>query len=200
MLLAKKLKMLKLYLMAILLNSYATMKTETAILAGGCFWCTETIFNQLKGVESVAPGYTGGEKADPTYKEVCTGETGHAEVVKIVFNPEVVSFEQLLDVFFEIHDPTTLNRQGADVGTQYRSAIFYTNENQKETAEKKISELNQKKFSKQNIVTEVTRFDTFYVAENYHHDYYNNNNHQPYCRFVISPKVEKFNSKFGHLK
>ncbi len=186
--------------MTLLLGNTSSIQNETAILAGGCFWCTETIFGQLKGVETAVPGYTGGEKANPTYKEVCTGETGHAEAVKIVFNPELISFEQLIDVFFEIHDPTTLNRQGADVGTQYRSAIFYTNENQKEIAENKIKELNQKKFSKQKIVTEVSRFEQFYEAEPYHHDYYNNNNHQPYCRFVINPKVEKFNSKFGHLK
>jgi len=192
--------MLKLYLMALLIPLSPTHNTETAILAGGCFWCTETIFQQLKGVESVVPGYTGGNKENPTYKEVCTGETGHAEAVKIVFNSEIINFEQLLDVFFEIHDPTTLNRQGADVGTQYRSAVFYTNENQKEITENKIDKLNQMKFSKQKIVTEVIPFEQFYEAEDYHHDYYNNNTHQPYCRFVISPKVEKFNSKFGRLK
>lgn len=175
-------------------------RTETAILAGGCFWCTEAIYQQVKGIKSVVPGYTGGTTPQPDYRKVCTGETGHAEAVKIVFDPDRVSFEQLLNLFFEIHDPTTLNRQGADVGTQYRSAIFYTSEAQKATAFEMIQQLNQTKYKKQKIVSEVVPFSQFYEAESYHHNYYQNNTQQPYCRFVIQPKIEKFNFKFGELK
>lgn len=178
----------------------SSSKVETAIFGGGCFWCTEAVFQQVKGVKQVTSGYSGGETANPSYNEVTTGETGHAEVVKIVFDPEVITFEELLYIFFEIHDPTTLNRQGADVGTQYRSAIFYTNEEQKKTAHAVIDKINKKLAKTQTVVTEVTPFSVFNEAEKYHHDYYRNNNTQPYCRFVIKPKMEKFNLRFEEYR
>jgi len=171
-------------------------QTETATFGGGCFWCTEAIFRSLKGVESVESGYSGGKTKNPTYKEVCTGETGHAEVIQITFNPKVISFGELLEVFWETHDPTTLNRQGADVGTQYRSAVFYHSPEQKETAEKYKAELNEELVFKVPIVTEITAFDKFYKAENYHQDYFANNRTQGYCQFVIVPKIEKFRKIF----
>jgi len=165
---------------------------ETATLAGGCFWCLEAIYEQLRGVEKVEPGYAGGTIANPTYEQVCTGSTGHAEVVQIVFDPRVITFRQLLDVFFTIHDPTTLNRQGEDVGTQYRSAIFCHDEEQRATAERTIQELDAAGVWDDPIVTEVTPFSEFYPAEDYHHEYYRHNSGQPYCRMVIAPKVAKF--------
>ena len=171
-------------------------QTETATFGGGCFWCTEAIFKSLKGVELVESGYSGGKTKNPTYKEVCTGETGHAEVIQITFNPKVISFRELLEVFWETHDPTTLNRQGADVGTQYRSAVFYHSPEQKETAEKYKAELNKEKVFNAPIVTEITAFDKFYKAENYHQDYFANNRSQGYCQFVIVPKIEKFRKIF----
>jgi len=171
--------------------------TEVATLAGGCFWCLEPIFEELKGVENVVVGYSGGDVANPTYEQVCTGKTGHAESVQITFNPEVISYADLLRVFFTVHDPTTLNRQGADVGTQYRSAIFYHNEQQKETAEKVIKELEDEGVWNNPIVTEVTKFDVFYKAEKYHQEYYEKNPNQGYCRIVIDPKVQKFRKKFS---
>ena len=167
-------------------------KMETAILANGCFWCTEAIFQRLDGVESVRSGYTGGHVINPAYREVTSGRTGHAEGIEIVFDPEVISFTEVLEVFFSTHDPTTLNRQGADVGTQYRSGIFYKSETQKLIAEAFIKALDDAKVFKNPIVTEVTEFKNFFVAEDYHQNYYNNNKSQPYCRAVINPKLEKF--------
>jgi peptide-methionine (S)-S-oxide reductase len=166
--------------------------TEVATLAGGCFWCLEPVFDDLKGVEDVVSGYSGGAVANPTYRQVCGGDTGHAEVVQLTFDPQVVSFKDLLDVFFTIHDPTTLNRQGADVGTQYRSAIFYHSPEQKATAEQAIADLNAAKIWGSPIVTEVVPAATFYVAEDYHQEYFENNANQPYCRAVVAPKVAKF--------
>ena len=176
-----------------------TTKYESAVLAGGCFWCIETIFQDLKGVEKVESGYSGGATNNPTYKEVCEGNTGHAEVVRITFDPAVISFEQLLTVFFHIHNPTTLNKQGADVGTQYRSAIFYTGDEQKNSADKVIADVTASKLWDDPIVTEVTAFDKFYKAEDYHQDYYNNNPNQGYCSVVIAPKVKKFYKEFPRL-
>jgi peptide-methionine (S)-S-oxide reductase len=169
---------------------------EKATLGGGCFWCTEAVYLELKGVVDVKPGYSGGHVKNPTYKEVCNGKTGHAEVVQITFDPEVVSFSEILEVFFATHDPTTLNRQGNDVGTQYRSAIFYHSEKQKQTALKVIQLLEQDKVYNKPIVTEVTPFDTFYVAEDYHINYFARNKNQPYCQYVVAPKVEKFKKVF----
>lgn len=171
-------------------------QTETATLGGGCFWCTEAIFKSLKGVETVESGYSGGKLKNPTYKEVCTGETGHAEVIQITFDPEVISYSELLEVFWKTHDPTTLNRQGADIGTQYRSVIFYHSPGQQETAEKLKSELNRQNVFGKPIVTEITAFDQFYKAENYHQDYFANNRTQGYCQFVIVPKIDKFRKIF----
>ena len=171
-------------------------QTETATFGGGCFWCTEAIFKNLKGVENVESGYSGGKTKNPTYQEVCTGETGHAEVIQITFNPKVISFRELLEVFWETHDPTTLNRQGADVGTQYRSVVFYHSQEQKETAEKYKAELNKELVFKKPVVTEIAVFDKFYKAENYHQNYFANNRAQGYCQFVIVPKIEKFRKIF----
>jgi peptide-methionine (S)-S-oxide reductase len=169
---------------------------QTATLAGGCFWCLEAVFDEVKGVESVESGYSGGKVATPSYRDVCSGMTGHAEVVQVTFDPGVVSYRDLLNVFFAIHDPTTLNRQGADVGTQYRSAIFYHNDEQKAVAEQLIKELNEQHIWDRPIVTEVTRFDKFYVAEDYHQEYFANNKFQPYCMAVVAPKVAKFRKHF----
>lgn len=174
-------------------------KTENlayATFGGGCFWCTEAIFDQLEGVVSVASGYSGGHIKNPGYREVTTGRTGHAEVIQITFDPKVISFNELLDIFFSTHDPTTLNRQGADKGTQYRSAVFYHNENQKRVTEEMILALDQEKVFPNKIVTEVTAFDAFYEAEEYHQDYYVNNKYQGYCQVVINPKLEKFQKKY----
>jgi len=171
-------------------------QTESATFGGGCFWCTEAIFKSLKGVETVESGYSGGKTKNPTYQEVCTGETGHAEVIQITFDPKVISFRELLEVFWETHDPTTLNRQGADVGTQYRSVVFYHSQEQKETAEKYKAELNKELVFKKPVVTEITVFDRFYKAENYHQNYFANNRAQGYCQFVIVPKIEKFRKVF----
>jgi len=169
---------------------------EIATLAGGCFWCLEAVFDELNGVEQVESGYTGGHLANPTYRQVCSGATGHAEVVQIRFDPSIISFRDLLRVFFTIHDPTTLNRQGADIGTQYRSAIFYHTAEQKSVAEQVIKEINEARIWDNSIVTEVTMFSEFYPAEEYHRDYFLRNPDQPYCRFVIEPKVAKFRKSF----
>ncbi|HAY33158.1 MAG TPA: peptide-methionine (S)-S-oxide reductase MsrA [Ignavibacteria bacterium] len=177
----------------------ASEKLEQATLAGGCFWCIETIFRDLKGVESVISGYSGGSTKNPTYEEVCTGKTGHAEVVQISFDPEVIGFDKLLEIFFHIHDPTTLNRQGADAGTQYRSAIFYHSENQKDISEEVIKKFNESKLWDDPIVTEVSGLDVFYPAEDYHQDYYNNNKDKSYCSLVIAPKVRKFYKDYKDL-
>jgi len=164
---------------------------ETATLAGGCFWCLEAVFERLEGVVGVVSGYTGGQDPNPTYKQVCTGTTGHAEAVQVTFDPEVISFHQLLEVFFSIHDPTTLNQQGADVGTQYRSAIFYHSPEQKAEAERMIKELQASGDRSNPVVTEVRPLTAFYPAEDYHQDYYRHNPDQPYCRAVIAPKLAK---------
>lgn len=169
---------------------------ETATLAGGCFWCLEPIFKALRGVEQVTPGYSGGHVPNPTYEQVCTGTTGHAEAVQIVFDPAVISFRELLEVFFTIHDPTTLNRQGNDVGPQYRSAIFYHSPEQRATAEQVIAALHEQRVWERPIVTEVTPFTAFYPAEEYHHDYFARHPDQPYCRVVIAPKVAKFRKQY----
>ena len=175
------------------------METEIAIFGGGCFWCTEAIFQELQGVISVMPGYAGGTKPNPTYEEVCGGKTGHAEVTKIEYDPKKISYEDLLTVFFYTHDPTALNRQGADVGTQYRSAIFYANEQQKQQSTQFIQQLAADKAYDKPIVTEIRLLDKFYEAENYHQNYYQNNQNAPYCQLVIAPKLEKFRLKFENL-
>lgn len=174
-----------------------TGKTDTATLGTGCFWCTEAIFEQLDGVISVTSGYSGGSLANPTYKQVCTGETGHAECVQVVYDPSKISFDELLEVFWQVHDPTTLNRQGADVGTQYRSVIFYHNDEQKQKAEKYKAELDKSGAFDRPIVTAIDPFTKFYTAENYHQEYYElNKNSNPYCSIVIQPKLEKFEKVF----
>jgi peptide-methionine (S)-S-oxide reductase len=170
--------------------------TEVATLGGGCFWCLEAVYDELKGVEQVESGYSGGAVINPSYREVCTGTTGHAEVVQLTFDPQVVSFKEILEIFFTIHDPTTLNRQGADVGPQYRSAIFYHNQVQKEIAEQVIQEINAARIWPGPIVTEVTPFTTFYVAEDYHQEYFKHNSQQPYCQVVVAPKVAKFRKEY----
>ena len=169
---------------------------ETAILANGCFWCTEAIFELLNGVESVTSGYTGGTLKNPSYREITTGRTGHAEAIQIKYDAAVITFQEILDVFFSTHDPTTLNRQGYDKGTQYRSAIFFNSELQKEIAQKFMKALTEAQVFENPIVTEVTAFDTFYTAENEHQNYYNNNKTQGYCVAVINPKLEKFLKKY----
>ena len=171
-------------------------KTETATLGAGCFWCVEAIFQNLKGVHSVVSGYGGGHVANPTYEQVCAGTTGHAEAVQITFDTQVISFEDLLYVFWRSHDPTTLNRQGGDVGTQYRSAIFYHNDEQKTIAEKSKKETDASDLWKDPIVTEISPFTNFYEGENYHQNYFKLNPNQPYCRLVIDPKVKKFRKEF----
>lgn len=175
----------------------STSQTQTATLAGGCFWCLEAVFDNLQGVTNVVSGYSGGHLPNPAYHEVTTGRTGHAEVVQLTFVSHQISFQEILEVFFSIHDPTSLNRQGADVGTQYRSAIFYHSPEQKLIAEKVIADLEAKKVWKDPIVTEVVQFEAFYPAEDYHQEYYSNNLHQPYCQMVIAPKLTKFRNKFA---
>jgi peptide-methionine (S)-S-oxide reductase len=169
---------------------------STATLGGGCFWCLEAVYDQLNGVEKVVSGYAGGNVPNPSYRQVCTGTTGHAEVVQITFDPQVISFREILEVFFEIHDPTTLNRQGADVGTQYRSIILYHDEEQKAIAEQVIADLEQSQPWNQAIVTEVVPLETFYRAEDYHQEYFAQHPNQPYCRAVIAPKVRKFHKLY----
>ena len=172
---------------------------EVATLAGGCFWCVEAVYASAKGVYKVESGYAGGQVKNPSYKEVCNGTTGHAEAVQISFNPKEISYAQLLEIFFAVHDPTTLNRQGPDTGTQYRSAIFYHNDEQKATAEKAIAAVNETNEWGAKAVTEVTAFTNFYKAEDYHQDYYALNGEQPYCRIMIAPKMEKFKKRFAEL-
>jgi peptide-methionine (S)-S-oxide reductase len=172
------------------------MSQDTTTLGGGCFWCMETIYDQLQGVEDVVSGYSGGQTANPSYEQVCTGSTGHAEVVQIQFDPDVIGFEDILRVFFTVHDPTTLNRQGADVGTQYRSAIFYHTPEQKATAEQIIAELSAEGLWADPVVTEITAFETFYPAEGYHQEYFERNPNQGYCQMVIAPKVAKFRKQY----
>ena len=169
---------------------------QLATFASGCFWCTEAIFQNVDGVEKVVSGYMGGKSKNPTYKEVCTGQTGHAEVIQLTYDPKKVSYDELLEIFWKTHDPTTLNRQGADVGTQYRSAIFYHNDEQKQLAEKYKKKLTEAEVFDQPIVTEITPASVFYKAEDYHQNYYNLNGNAPYCAMVIQPKVEKFKKVF----
>jgi peptide-methionine (S)-S-oxide reductase len=173
--------------------------TETAVFGGGCFWCTEAVFNMLNGVVSVAPGYSGGNVAHPTYEQVSSGTTGHTEVVKFDYDPSLISYEDLLNVFFATHDPTAVDRQGNDMGPQYRSAIFYTNEEQKEAAERFIAKLNASSASGAPIVTSIESFKEFWPAEDYHVKYYEHHKNAPYCRLVINPKLEKVQEKFSSL-
>ncbi|MBI3924220.1 MAG: peptide-methionine (S)-S-oxide reductase MsrA [Armatimonadetes bacterium] len=175
-------------------------KLETATLGAGCFWCVEAVFKELKGVGSVTSGYSGGKQAHPSYEEVCTGRTGHAEVIQVQFDPGMLSYRDLLDVFFHVHDPTTLDRQGNDVGTQYRSVVFYHDEGQRKTAEQLKSELAASGEWKEPIVTEIAPFQAFYAADDYHQDYYAANPYQPYCQLVISPKVKKFRKQYSELR
>jgi len=170
---------------------------EIATLGAGCFWCVEAVFDDLKGVEDVISGYSGGEIKNPTYRDVCSGSTGHAEVIQIKFNPQEISFRDILRVFFTVHDPTTLNRQGGDVGTQYRSAIFYHSPEQKQIAHEVIEEITSERLYDNPIVTEVVAFAEFYPAEDYHQEYFANNPTQPYCAAVVAPKVRKFRDKFA---
>jgi peptide-methionine (S)-S-oxide reductase len=170
--------------------------TETATLAAGCFWCVEAVFDDLKGVISVESGYSGGHTENPTYREVCSETTGHAEVVNVTFDPQEISFKEILQVFFSVHDPTTLNRQGNDIGSSYRSAIFYHDDEQKRIAEEVIKEVTAEGVYDDPIVTEVTPFDKFYIAEDYHQEYFANNPTQPYCAAVVAPKVSKFRQKY----
>ena len=169
---------------------------DFAIFGAGCFWCVEAIFSQLDGVSSVISGYTGGDTKNPTYEDICTGKTNHAEVCKIIYDSNTITFDELLKTFFESHDPTTLNKQGADIGTQYRSSIFYVNDKQKELSEKYKNILNKSDQYNNSIVTEIIKLDVFYEAEDYHQDYYKNNPNQPYCRFVIKPKLDNFFKKY----
>ena len=192
----KKLTTIILILIAMQNADAQKPKLQKATFGMGCFWCTEAIFQRLKGVVEVKSGYEGGNVPNPTYEEVCTGTTNHAEVSEIAFDPTKISFEELLEVFWKNHDPTTLNRQGADAGTQYRSVVFYHNSEQKAIAEKYKAELNKAKAFAKPIVTTVVKAETFYVAENYHQDYFIKNGEQPYCRFVILPKMEKLEKLF----
>lgn len=176
-------------------------KFEKVTLGAGCFWCVEAIYQRLEGVEKVESGYSGGHVKDPSYEAVCTGRTGHAEVIQVTFDPKKITFKELLEVFFRTHDPTTLNKQGADVGTQYRSAIFYHTEEQKKIAEQVVKETNAAKVWDDPIVTEISPFSAFYKAEEYHQNYYNENSYKPYCMMVINPKLSKFRKEFrGKLK
>ncbi len=177
-------------------NKMNMIKLDTAYFAAGCFWCVDALFQHLDGVIKVESGYAGGHSINPSYKDVCTGTTGHAEVCKITFNPMTISFETLLSIFWQTHDPTTLNRQGNDIGTQYRSAIFYSNDEQKRLAEKYKSELNTSGAFRSPIVTEISALINYYPAENYHQNYFNQNSEQSYCKFVIAPKVEKLKEVF----
>lgn len=187
-------------LFALALNGFSQTKKasnlDTITLGGGCYWCVEAVYENLDGVKSVVSGFSGGKNANPTYEEVCTGTTGHAEVVQITFDKNVTDINEIFKVFFTVHDPTTLNRQGADVGTQYRSVIFYKNTEQKKAAESIIAELNKAKVYSNPIVTKVEPFKAFYKAEDYHQNYYSNNENQPYCKMVIQPKLEKFEKVF----
>lgn len=175
--------------------------SEVATLAGGCFWCMEAIFMEIDGVEDVISGYTGGTSIHPTYQEVCSGSTGHAEAVQVIFNPIKISYREILQIFFSVHDPTTLNQQGADVGTQYRSAIFYHNNQQRAIAEELIRELNKAHLWEKSIVTQIAPLDKFYPAEDYHRKYFSRHPEQSYCQVVISPKISKFRKQWTkHLK
>ena len=177
-------------------NMTTSAQIDTATFGAGCFWCVEAVFQNLEGVEKVVSGYTGGSISNPSYKEVCSGTTGHAEVCQIIYNPQKISFEQLLEAFWGTHDPTTLNKQGNDVGTQYRSAVFYHSDSQRTIAEEYKAQLNKSGTWSNPIVTEISAFTKFYPAEDYHQNYFNQNGEQPYCQFVVRPKVEKFKKMF----
>lgn len=194
-------KTVKFLLVIILINInvMSANSSKIAILGGGCFWCLEAIFQKVRGVEKVESGYSGGNVKNPTYQEVCTGQTNHAEVVKITFNPEVISYKTLLSIFFAIHDPTSLNRQGGDVGTQYRSVIFYNNEDQKKIAENYMQQLKVENIFDKELVTQLVKEEPFYKAEDLHQNYYELNHQQPYCQAVINPKLNKFRSSFKQL-
>ena len=170
---------------------------KQTVFANGCFWCTEAVFQRLEGVHTVRPGYTGGHIKNPAYREVCSGRTGHAEAIEISYDPDVISYDTLLEVFFATHDPTTLNRQGNDIGTQYRSGVFYSTEDERQKTLDFIQQLTVNKVFKDPIVTEVTALEVFYPAEDYHHNYFNENQDQPYCRFVVAPKVEKIKEYYS---
>tara|TARA_X000000368_G_C22668442_1_gene552835 strand:+ start:26 stop:640 length:615 start_codon:yes stop_codon:yes gene_type:complete len=184
-------KILRLYLTYIFLGIFLMAQNEISTLGGGCFWCVEAVFQRIEGVISVNPGYAGGKTLNPTYKQICTGKTGHAEVAQITYDPKIVKFEQILDVFWISHDPTTLNRQGNDVGTQYRSVIYYHNENQRLKAIESRKKTDESPLWKDEIVTEITALNNYSHAEDYHDNYYNNNKNQPYCIYVIKPKLDK---------
>lgn len=175
-----------------------TKSWDVATFAGGCFWCTEAVFERLEGVQKVVSGYTGGQIKNPGYREICTGRTGHAEAVQIVYDPNIIDYTELMEIFFATHDPTTLNRQGNDVGTQYRSAIFYSDDRQKEAAEKFIEFLNKEQVFEAPIVTEIVALDIFYEAEDVHQNYYDNNRSQPYCQFIINPKIKKLKTYYAN--
>jgi peptide-methionine (S)-S-oxide reductase len=174
-------------------------RTEIATLAGGCFWCTEAVIQKLRGVDKVVPGYTGGHVPNPTYQDVCTGLTGHAEAIQVHFDPDAISYEQILEVFFALHDPTTLNRQDADVGPQYRSAVYYHDETQKQTVERVIEAIDASGMYPNPVVTEVAPAGEYYVAEDYHHNFYEDNKSYPYCSIVIDPKIQKLHKNFQPL-
>ena len=180
-------------------NSTSDLELETATLGGGCFWCIEALFEQLVGVQSVVSGYAGGDQPNPSYQQVCSGRSGHAEVISVTFEPEKISYRDLLQLFFSSHDPTTLNRQGADVGTQYRSIILYHDEQQRQTAADLLVELDSANLWENPIVTELAPFNAFYAAEAYHQSYFRQNQDQPYCAMVVAPKVAKFRKQFSHL-
>jgi peptide-methionine (S)-S-oxide reductase len=194
----KRAFLLSIILLATALTTFASKpnRTDTATFATGCFWCTEAKFQQLKGVKSVTSGFTGGHVANPSYKLVCTGTTGHAEACNIIYDPSVITYDELLEAFFVAHDPTQLNKQGNDVGTQYRSAIFYHNASQKQKADYYIKKLNTEKAYKSDIVTQVTPYTVFYKAEDYHQNYFSQNSGQPYCKYVIQPELDKFKKVF----
>ena len=177
--------------LSILYGEKSMKEMQKATFGAGCFWCVEAVFERLEGVVDVIPGYSGGHKNNPTYKEICTGMTGHAEVAQITFNPKIITFDDLLNMFWKSHDPTTRNRQGNDIGTQYRSAIFYHNNEQKTIAEKSKKKVDNSNIFSNPIVTEITKLEKFWVAEDYHNNYYNNNMNQPYCKFIIKPKLDK---------
>ena len=190
-------KLLSIFIMIcpLLMNNIKSQNNSKAYFGAGCFWCVEAIFEDIRGVENVKSGYSGGKIKNPTYKQICTGKTNHAEICEITYNNKKISYANLIEIFFLSHDPTSLNRQGNDVGTQYRSIIMYNNENEKKIIEKHINYLNNNKIFKHPIVTEIVKFKVFYKAENYHQDYYKNNINAPYCKVIISPKIESLREK-----
>lgn len=192
----KYLSMMALILLSVVSSNAQSKKLQKATFGMGCFWCSEALFQKLEGVTAVRSGYEGGSVANPSYEDVCTGSTGHAEVIELTYDPAKVKYDELLEVFWKSHDPTTLNRQGADIGTQYRSVVFYHNDEQKQIAESYKKKLNETKAFGKPVVTEISKASAFYVAENYHQDYFNKNSNQPYCRLVILPKMEKLEKVF----